>query len=833
MSGKFNIPTTIVVFGATGDLAQKKIIPALFNLYQQDLLPEKFFIIGSARSDMSDEAFRNYVSKVLHDFEGKPPHSKLLKDFLQMVSYFQAEFGNLDDYRRIAEALGRKDDFWQICANKLFYLAVPPKMYKGMLENLASSGLTEPCGPEEGWTRVLIEKPLGYDSQTAEEINELLGKLFKEEQIYRIDHYLAKEMVQNILTFRFANNLLEPSWNTKYIEKIEFRMLENFGVETRGSFYDALGALRDVGQNHLLQMIALTMMDSPTEMTAEAIRVQRKKLLDSLVVQSVEDIKRNSFRGQYEGYHEIEGVSEGSRRETFFRLKAFVNTTRWQGMPIYMESGKRVGQLRNEVVVTFKDTAPRIKGLEIEPVVHDRNAESNSGDTPQNVFRNKVQFCIEPSEKIDISFIAKTPGLEFSVTPNTLQYTLRDGKPKNRKAEEYERVLLDCIRGDQMLFVSTEEVDAMWRFIDPFVCAWEDNGTELHRYEPDKGDVLELARSTVDAGGSEGTRMDTKTAGFIGLGKMGGNAALNLLDQGWTVYGYNRSREVTERFAENGLSPAYTIDDLVAYLPKPRVIWMMVPSGAPVNQVLFGSDEIPSGDPESSQGTETSNASRGGLLSLLEPGDILIDAGNSRYLNTKKRAEVFKKKGVHFVDCGTSGGPGGARTGACLMVGGDKEVFTYLLPLFTALAIPGGVMHFPGFGAGHFVKMVHNGIEYGMMQAIAEGFEVMKQSDYNLDLAHIAEVYNRGSVIESRLIAWLLAGYEQYGQHLDAMSTTVHHSGEGQWTVDAAQEAGIPVPVIEAALQYRKDSPENPRYTGQVVNVLRKMFGGHENTGKK
>lgn len=792
MSSKFNIPTAIVVFGATGDLAKKKIFPALFNLYQNGLLPEKFSIIGSSRSAHSNEKFREYLTKVIHDFEDCDVDNKKLAPFLELCTYEQAQFDSITDYKRIAGVLGRNDDYWRICSNKLYYLAVPPIMYKGMLMNLHNSGLTEPCSPEEGWTRVLIEKPFGSDSQTAEEIDKLLGKLFKEEQVYRIDHYLAKEMVQNILTFRFANNLLEQSWNSRFIEKIEFRMLENFNVDTRGSFYDPLGALRDVGQNHILQMVALTLMDCPRSFSQEEIRLRRSEVLSQLHVLSGAAIKENTVRAQYEGYRKTNGVDPESTRETYFRVRTYINSPRWRGMPIYLESGKALHENRSEVIVTFRQNMTQMPGFDSEK------------------FRNMVRFSIDPDEQINISFISKKPGLKFDLHENTFKFILRDRRPKNRKAEEYERVLLDCIRGDQMLFVTTSEVKSMWKFIDPIVDAWEENKTELYSYPQGSDEIIKKAAEDLE------TPADTisvpKRIGMIGLGKMGGAAALNLKEHGWDVHAYNRSYEVTEQYAQKGIHPAKTIKDLVDALPSPRVFWIMVPAGKPVEEMIFGP-----------QGND-------GLLSYLEKGDIIIDAGNSNYKDTQRIAKEVIKTGVQFMDVGTSGGPGGARTGACLMIGGEEKTYKYLMPLFTDLALPDGFRFFPGYGAGHFTKMVHNGIEYGMMQALAEGFEVLKKSDYKLDLERVAEIYNTGSVIESRLTNWLLDGLRLYGTELKELSTTVHHSGEGQWTIEAANQMNVPVPIIEGSLQYRIDSPKHKSYTGRVLNLLRRMFGGHQNT---
>jgi 6-phosphogluconate dehydrogenase len=289
---------------------------------------------------------------------------------------------------------------------------------------------------------------------------------------------------------------------------------------------------------------------------------------------------------------------------------------------------------------------------------------------------------------------------------------------------------------------------------------------------------------------------------------MGGGVALQLVEKGWVVHAYNRTRTVTDEYAAQGVTATYSLKEMVDALPSPKVIWLMVPAGKPVDDMLFGDE---------------------GLVSLLNKGDIIIDGGNSNFNDTKERYRKLSQHGIRFMDVGTSGGPAGARYGACLMIGGDRDVYEYLRPLFCDLATPNGMQFFEGPGAGHFVKMVHNGIEYGMMQAIAEGFNILKQSDYNLDLKKVADIYNHGSVIESRLIGWLLAGFEKYGDTVDSISPTVHHSGEGQWTVETAKKMGVDVPIIEGSLQFRIDSSKKPSYTGKIVNLLRNMFGGHEN----
>ena len=291
--------------------------------------------------------------------------------------------------------------------------------------------------------------------------------------------------------------------------------------------------------------------------------------------------------------------------------------------------------------------------------------------------------------------------------------------------------------------------------------------------------------------------------GYIGLGKMGYNMVELLLDKHYEVVVYNRSVEPVNRIVRRGGLAAESLGGLIAALSTPRLIWIMVPHAA-VDTVLKD------------------------LVPLLAAGDVIIDGGNSPYKETMRRAKELEKKGIDFLDAGTSGGPHGARTGACIMVGGKKEVFTRYEKLFRDLSAENGYAYFGQSGAGHFVKMVHNGIEYGMMQALAEGFSVMKESPFELDLMKIADLYNHRSVIESRLVGWLKSAFGQYGTELKGISGSVAQSGEGTWTVEAAREFGVPVSVIEAALEFRLQSLKKPSYTGQIVSALRNQFGGHE-----
>lgn len=777
-----NIPTILVIFGATGDLMVKKIVPALFHLYVKGKLPKMFRIIGFARRPLSDEEFKHHVGSILTKHHVDPTDPRV-KDFFKYFFYHSGKFENIEDYNSLAKSIGRVDGEWKVCANKLFYLATPPQYNENIFKNLHDSGLTIPCSPEEGWTRVIVEKPFGRDLKTAEELDLLLAKLFKEEQIYRIDHYLAKEMLQNILSFRFSNNLLEESWSNKYIEKIEIRLLEKIGVEDRGAFYDGVGALRDVGQNHLLQMLALVTMDHPKNFDSETVRSTRASLLKDLQVPDKEEVENFTWRAQYKGYREIKGVDPKSITETYFKVRAFLDNARWQGVPIIMESGKRFPKSLKEIVITFKHPTPCLcpKGKH---------------------FKNKVTFSLEPKESIVIDFASKIPGLNMEIEKRSLEFLYRPPEQKVQYVEEYEKLLLDCIEGNQLLFLSTNEIRAMWKYVDPIIHDWEKNLAPLNYYEPDSDKVLGETNKYFESGLKKQSTLN-KQIGIVGLGKMGSNLAENLLEKGWQVVGYNRSPEKTKELEKIGLTGAYSLKELINKLSRPRILYLLIPAGQTIDEVL----------------TE--------VMKYLDRGDIIVESGNSHYKDTLRRGKKILKKGFKFIDVGISGGPSGARHGACLMVGGDKKTFEYLLLLFIDIAQPDAVQHFEGIGAGHFVKMIHNGIEYGMMQAIAEGFNLLKNSDYNLDLTRAADIYNHGSVVESRLTKWLQEAFEIYGPDLEEISGTVGHTGEGEWTAKTARAMDLKAEIIEKSFQFRVDSKKNPSYTGKILSALRNRFGGH------
>ncbi|MBI5420717.1 MAG: glucose-6-phosphate dehydrogenase (NADP(+)) [Parcubacteria group bacterium] len=488
-------PTILVIFGATGDLIARKIAPALFYLYKARKLPTTFRVVGLARRELSDEMFREHLRSAFLKYVGDQDKESDPTNFLNSFVYHQGFLDTDSCYISLAKRLKDIDEEWGICTNKLFYLAVPPELYKGIFEHLATSGLTIPCGGEEegriplevamarstplpltGWTRVLVEKPFGSNLKTAIELDELLGTLFKETQVYRIDHYLAKEMIQNVLSFRFANNLFEDNWNAKHIERIDIRFFETLGVEERGAFYDGVGALVDVGQNHVLQMLALVTMERPRAYGAEAIREERARVLEHLVSITEGDVVKKTFRAQYKGYASIKGVDPRSITETYFKIMTTLNVPRWEGVPIMLEGGKRMGEIKKEIVITFKHPEPCLC-----PITEGRH------------YKNKVVIGLEPQEGITIQFWSKKPGLDFVMEERAFDFVLRKNRQGIQYVEEYEKLLLDCILGEQILFVSTDEVVAMWSFIDPIVRAWK-GGIDvipLHTYVPDTNTIIE------------------------------------------------------------------------------------------------------------------------------------------------------------------------------------------------------------------------------------------------------------------------------------------------------------------------------------------------------
>lgn len=449
-------PTIMVIFGVTGDLSRRKLLPALFDLEAAGMLPTKLRIIGFSRRTWSKTEFTSYVRDVLAAHERQHP-GELVEKFLKKFVYCQALFDDADAYRRLGELImSIEKSAFRRCANKLYYLAVPPHFYEGIFRELALSGLTIPCGGNEGWARILVEKPFGNDVKTAKKLDELLGLLFKEEQIFRIDHYLAKEALQNLLAFRFSNALFEPVWNHEHIDKVFITLSETDTIGTRGEFYDGVGALKDVGQNHLLQMLGLIAMEPPKDASGYAIRKERAQVLRTLHGGG-SPLAHYLVRGQYKGYKQEKGVNPESATETFFSMKVFVRNRRFRGVPFILTSGKGLAHAKTEIVVCFK------------PPHHC----SCRAQQARCMHENTLTFRIQPNEGIDLRFWIKKPGFSNELEEKHLSFSYTADKMTVRLPDAYERLLADALAGDQTLFTSTEEVQAAWRFIMPILAAWQ------------------------------------------------------------------------------------------------------------------------------------------------------------------------------------------------------------------------------------------------------------------------------------------------------------------------------------------------------------------------
>jgi 6-phosphogluconate dehydrogenase len=520
-------------------------------------------------------------------------------------------------------------------------------------------------------------------------------------------------------------------------------------------------------------MFALVTMDNPIQLTPEHIRDKRAEMIEAL--EPVKDISTSTFRAQYEGYTAEDKVDPKSVTETYFKLETGIDHPLWHGVPIVLEAGKKFPEADKQIIITYRHPSPCLC----------------PGD---DHYKNQLYIRIQPHPGISIRFWSRKPGTKDGLEEQWLKFDYPMGETV-RYTEEYTQLLLDAIAGDQTLFVSGRETMASWRFIDPIERAWRSSAKGLASYS-----VTKPLPATVLAAKTQDIKREIAV---VGLGKMGHNLALRLQEKGWRVLGFDPKPPGDDR-----LPVTSSYQELVAELTGPRLIWLMVPSDL-VDSVLLGKD---------------------GLAQLLEPGDIIIDGGNSYYKDTIERANQLAKKGIGFIDVGVSGGPEGARTGASLMIGGDRKPFEQWEPLFADLSVNEGYKFFPGHGAGHFVKMVHNGIEYGMMQAIAEGFTVLKKAKFDLDLKDIADVYNHGSVIESRLIGWLGRALQIHGENLDGVNGSVSHTGEGTWTVETAKELGAKAKVIEESLNFRVASASNPSFTGQILSALREQFGGHSVT---
>jgi glucose-6-phosphate 1-dehydrogenase len=444
-------PAAIVIFGASGDLTRRKLVPALHSLCCDDLLPPTTRVLGVARSEFSDEAFREHLVEGIAEYARHDDEICSQWDvFGRRFSYLQGDYDDSGTYRRVAERLAQFDAAGDgTGGNRLIYLAVPPTLGPGIVKELGSAGLNS----SPGWTRVIVEKPFGQDLESARDLNRRLHDVFGEEQIYRIDHYLGKETVQNIMTFRFANALFEPVWNMKYVDQVQITVAEREGVGRRGGYYDQAGVLRDMFQNHLVQLLTLTAMEPPAVWEANALRDEKVK-----VIRAMRPGERGVL-GQYNGYRAEEGVAADSQTPTFAALPFYVDNWRWQGVPFFVRSGKCLASKLTEIAVVFKGVPhllfPRPEGGEIAP--------------------NMFSLCLQPNEGIHLRFEAKHPGTRMRTRSVDMEFHYAEGF-EGKVPEAYERLLLDALEGDASLFARADEIELAWGLVDPILEKWQAAG---------------------------------------------------------------------------------------------------------------------------------------------------------------------------------------------------------------------------------------------------------------------------------------------------------------------------------------------------------------------
>lgn len=456
----------IVIFGASGDLTHRKLIPALYNLYKIGRLSENFSVLGVARSDLNDETFREKMREALIHNEETTPDT--LDAFCSHLYYQAVNTSDAQDYGKLVPRLDDLHDKYKTCGNTLYYMSTPPSLYGVIPECLAAHGLNT---EEYGWKRIIVEKPFGYDEKTAQALDVQIHRFFEEHQIYRIDHYLGKETVQNLLVLRFSNGWFEPLWNRNFIDYVEITGAESIGVEERGGYYDGSGAMRDMFQNHLLQVLAMVAMEPPAIINANSMRDEVAKVMHSLRPLTAEDMEHNLVLGQYtaaeingkmeNGYLEEKGVPADSRTETYIALRCEIENWRWAGVPFYVRTGKRLPARVTEIVIHFKTTP--------HPVFS------------QNAPENKLIIRIQPDEAISMRFGLKKPGAGFEAKEVSMDFRYAD-LAGAQVLTAYERLLLDAMKGDATLFARTDAVHAAWKFVQP-ILDYKANGGRIHEYE--------------------------------------------------------------------------------------------------------------------------------------------------------------------------------------------------------------------------------------------------------------------------------------------------------------------------------------------------------------
>jgi glucose-6-phosphate 1-dehydrogenase len=465
-------PTSLVIFGATGDLAKRKLLPAIYNLAHDGALPERFNLVGTARSEMSDEQFREMAARAVRQFSRRPPDEEVLRRLLESASYVSGAVDQEALYGAIQGVLAGFEDEAGRRLNRCFYLATAPRFFPVIVRHLGHYGLNK---HEDAEVRIVIEKPFGTSLAEAEQLNQELLSVFEESQVYRIDHYLGKETVQNMLAFRFANGMFEPWWNRNYIDAVQITVAEDMGVGSRAEYYDTIGALRDLIQNHMLQLLCHVAMEPPVDFTAQEVRNEKVKVLHGIQTPTPEEISRIAVRAQYSagtadgepvpGYLDEQGIPPTSTTETYAALRLQVDSWRWAGVPFYLRTGKRLARKVTEIAVVLK------------PVPHIGFAQEGS----VGVRPNQLVLTIQPNEGVSMSLAAKIPGSRMRIRPVNMEF-LYGTSFLSQSPEAYERLILDVMRGDATLFTRNDEVEEQWRICDPIVHYWRETPGPLPKY---------------------------------------------------------------------------------------------------------------------------------------------------------------------------------------------------------------------------------------------------------------------------------------------------------------------------------------------------------------